>query len=585
MPTPAVTGSHRLRRRPPRHPARAGAVLAVVAALVLAACGGPAHHAGASGPSGSATTSTQPASSSGPPVTAATLALGEEGNPHNWNPLAAAAAGDPVLQTVAAAVLPSAFVVGPGLRPTRNAALVTAATQVSSSPQVIDYRINPEATWSDGTPVTAADFVYTWEADAGQRRFRDTGGHRFTPASTAGYDQVASVAQGAAGPDSVVVRFAVPDPDWRALFSPLLPARIGRRVGFDTGFTNPVTDLVSAGPFVVQSWRPGVDVVLARNPAWWGQGSALSTVTVDEVPNAGIGGVSVQQGQLDAAQLPFTPGGAKTLRATPGLSVWTGGSGVYDDLVPNERSGLFASVTVRRAVMLAVDRSALAQLAGTEGDVGAAPVANRAYLPGQPGYRNDRAALGPGGLTAGRALLAAAGYQRVGTTLETPTGKPVIVHLVVATTSTFTRLEATAVQSACRALGMTVSTRTAPAGSGLATLGRSGWDLALVARAVSAFPSILAARYASGSSANLAGYSSPAMDALVARVDRLHDGAARTAAVDAMDALAWRDAVDLPLLFEPQLLVSQSRYTGIAPSAGATGPAWDIADWAIPGGT
>lgn len=524
-------------------------------------------------------------SAGSPAVTDATMSLGEPGDPSNWNPLAAGAAGEPVVQVVAAAVLPSAYVVGRGLEVSRNASLVTSAREVSSDPQVVDYTIDPRASWSDGVPVTAADFVYTWEADSGRGGFRDLHGAAYTPASTTGYDQVASVGEGSAGARSVVVTFASPDPDWRALFSPLLPAQVGRRVGFDRGFTDPVTDLPSAGPFVVQSWRPGVGVVLVRNPAWWGKGAKLSRVTVDELPDAAVGGASVERGQLDAAQLGFSPGAAKALRSTAGLTVWTSGSGVYDDLVANTRSGPFADTAVRRAVMLAVDRSALAQLAGTEGDVGAAPVDNRAYLPGTTGYVEHTSALGHGGLAAGEALLTAAGYQRIGTTLETPAGRPVRVRLVVDTTSALTSLEVTAVSSACRALGMSVSTTVAAAGSGRAALGSSGWDLALVARRVGAFPSSLAAEYAPSSPADLSGMASPAMTAQVDLVDRLPDGATRTAAVERLDALAWSDAVDLPLLFQPQLLVAQSRYVGFGPSAAPGGPAWDAGDWEIPAGS
>ena len=513
------------------------------------------------------------------------MSLGEPGDPTNWNPLAAGGAGEAVVQVVAAAVLPSAYVVGPDLAVSRNSSLITSATLVSSDPQVVDYNIDPRATWSDGVPVSAADFVYTWEADSGRAGFRDRHGAAYSPASTAGYDQVASVRQGAGGPRSVVVTFASPDPDWRALFSPLLPAQIGRRIGFDRGFTDPVTDLPSAGPFVVQSWRPGVGVVLVRNPAWWGKVADVSTVSIDELPDSAVGGASVEAGQLDAAQLDFSPGAAKALRSTPGLTVWTGGSGVYDDLVANTRSGPFSDITLRRAVMLSVDRSALAQLAGTEGDLGAAPVDNRAYLPGEAGYVEHVSALGHGGLAAGEALLAAAGYQRVGTALETPTGRAVRVHLVVDTTSALAGLEVTAVSSACRALGMSVSTSVVAASPGRGKLGSSGWDLALVARRVAAFPSSLAAEYTPSSPADLSGFSSPAMTALVGLVDRLPDGAARSAAVGRLDMLAWSDAVDLPLLFQPQLLVAQSRYAGFGPSAAPAGPAWDVGDWEIPAGS
>ena len=38
-------------------------------------------------------------------------------------------------------------------------------TQADGRPGIaVTYRINPKATWGDGTPVTSADMVFTWEA-------------------------------------------------------------------------------------------------------------------------------------------------------------------------------------------------------------------------------------------------------------------------------------------------------------------------------------------------------------------------------------------------------------------------------------
>ena len=42
--------------------------------------------------------------------------------------------------------------------------LLAAAPTLSTSPkQVVTYKINPKAVWSDGTPITSADFKYTWD--------------------------------------------------------------------------------------------------------------------------------------------------------------------------------------------------------------------------------------------------------------------------------------------------------------------------------------------------------------------------------------------------------------------------------------
>src|SRR5581483_9449829 len=93
----------------------------------------------------------------------------------------------------------------------------TSAELTARDPkQVVTYKINPRATWSDGTPVTEADFEAQWKADSGANP-----AYRISSAN--GYEQIESVARGADDRE-VVVTFKQPYADWKGLFSPLYPA-------------------------------------------------------------------------------------------------------------------------------------------------------------------------------------------------------------------------------------------------------------------------------------------------------------------------------------------------------------------------
>ena len=65
------------------------------------------------------------------------------------------------------AVLPSAYVITPKLVPQVNTALLLSVEVISTSPLTVQYVINPSAVWSDGVPVSAADFVYAWRSQRG----------------------------------------------------------------------------------------------------------------------------------------------------------------------------------------------------------------------------------------------------------------------------------------------------------------------------------------------------------------------------------------------------------------------------------
>jgi peptide/nickel transport system substrate-binding protein len=553
--------------------------VALVAALAAAGCGGgpspqPDSTPGTL-PKSAVTAPAGPAASAhGPFATSATLDVGLAGEPADWNPLAAAPS--PALQAVAAAVLPSAFVAGPQGTAVSNGTLLTSVVSTGTAEQTVTYRIDPRATWSDGTPVTAADFVYTWQAQSGQSRFRDLGGRRFTPSATAGYRRITSVSAGAGDPDVVVVHLDGFDPDWTDLFSPLLAAHVARRIGFDRGFVDPVTALVSAGPFVVQSYQPGDDVVLVRNPRWWGPASDLASITVSFVDTPAIAVSSLERGQLDAAVTAFAPATVATLSATPGLAVSVGDSGTYDALVFDARSGPTTERAVRMALSLAVDRDALARAAVAAGDRGASPVDDRFFLPGTAGYEDDAPSPGgPAGLPAAVRLLRAAGFTRHGPTLVRA-GRAVRLALLVATTSPLASDEVAAVRAAATALGMAVTVTTPPAAA--AALRAHHYSLALVA--LRRTPAA-AAHYTGADPGDVTGYSGSAMDALVARLATVASVAERDALADRIDALAWTDAVDLPLLPVPSVLTVQSRYVDVTPDPFA-GIAWDAATWGIP---
>ena len=58
--------------------------------------------------------------------------------------------------------------------------------QTSTNPQTIVYKLNPKAEWSDGTPITADDFIYNWQAQSGNSQYTDVGGQPYDDASTTG---------------------------------------------------------------------------------------------------------------------------------------------------------------------------------------------------------------------------------------------------------------------------------------------------------------------------------------------------------------------------------------------------------------
>ena len=99
---------------------------------------------------------------------------------------------------------------------TTTAAGATTTTEAAvDSAMTLTVDIKPDAVWSDGTPITAADFVCTWNA------FLNTPGS----ISTAGWDQILSVAAGSSD-KQVVVEFTTVYAPYQGLFNQILPAHM-----------------------------------------------------------------------------------------------------------------------------------------------------------------------------------------------------------------------------------------------------------------------------------------------------------------------------------------------------------------------
>ncbi len=68
---------------------------------------------------------------------------------------------------VLGAVLPGAYHITAQGESAVNPNLVQQAELISTTPETVVYTLNPKAVWSDGVPITAADFIYDWQQQRG----------------------------------------------------------------------------------------------------------------------------------------------------------------------------------------------------------------------------------------------------------------------------------------------------------------------------------------------------------------------------------------------------------------------------------
>ena len=261
---------------------------------------------------------------------------------------------------VAQLTLPSAFTVpagsATGARTELNADLlesvkITEGTEVA--PTKVRYVLRPDAQWSDGTPVTGADFDYLHQQITGRSGVVDP----------AGYAMIDKLSVSAGG-RTVDVTFTGPDPDWRELFANLLPSHIYRTE--DRSFDSMMSGVpaASGGIFRVR----GVDTArgeirLDRNQRYWGETPARTdSIVLSAVPDSRTATQMLRTGQLQMLLTGEQGVTTESLAAVPGLRVRE--MTRRPDLVMtlNTTAPRMASLTNRTRVTDALDADALARI-------------------------------------------------------------------------------------------------------------------------------------------------------------------------------------------------------------------------------
>ncbi|MGW1253999.1 ABC transporter family substrate-binding protein [Streptomyces sp. NPDC002513] len=366
---------------------------------------------------------------------------------------------DAATSRIAGAVLPSMFRLDVNGRPQVNPAYLESAKVVSTEPkQVVVYRLNQQAVWSDGREIGADDFAAQWRALSGKDK-------AYWTARNAGYDRIQKIERGANNLE-VKVTFAKPYADWKSLFSPLYPKDVmGTPDSFNDGARRGLK--VTAGPFGLQSVdQKSGTVTLSRNPRWWGRPAKLSEIALVAVPRDQRA-AALADGKLDMAEIdpeeadriklakgsnplqgssPSTepsgsaspgaepdgsasPGTESSGNASPGTessgSASPGAAGpqtlngfvlrrslepASTQLALNGSRGPLADERVRRAVAQALDRTQLAGLVLKPLGLPAVPVGSHLALAGQDAYADGSGAIGNQDTKQALKLLAEAGW-------------------------------------------------------------------------------------------------------------------------------------------------------------------------------
>ena len=269
---------------------------------------------------------------------------------------------------------------------------------VSPDKLTYTFTLRPNARWTDGSPVRAADFVWSWQRvlepataseyayqlyyikgakayfEAGQAHLKDPK----TPAPDFGAVGISAVDE-----RTLVVTLENPTPYFLGLtaFMTYLPVNAACVEAHGSGWTRPA-NIVSNGPYRLTSWRFNDRIRLTKNPDYWNAGQVQSeTIDILPIEDVTAAYAAYEEGKVDFITTvplklvpPLIESGRTDFHVSPFLATY-----FYRF---NCTRKPFDDVRVRRAFAMAIDKKEI-----TEHVTRGGQVPTNAYCPaGLPGY-------------------------------------------------------------------------------------------------------------------------------------------------------------------------------------------------------
>ncbi len=432
--------------------------------------------------------------------------------------------------------------------------------------KVWTFKLRKGVKFSDGSPFTAEDVVFTYERVPK------------VPNSPSPFTLYLSAVDKGEAVDPQTVRVTTKEPSPLLLVNlaqlPIMSKKAASGAapeGKTTMELNSGDGLVGTGPYKFVSWKRGAELVLARNENYWGPKPAWDRIVYRPMTNAASRVASLLAGDVDMIEDPPTDDLAR-LKENKKLFVEQTPSArmIYvamDQFNAEKSPGIqgpdknpLKDKRVRQALSLAIDRNAIVQrvMGGA-----ALPAANLLPYP-MFGTSKERTAIPKADVEKAKALLKEAGYpEGFSITLGSPSGRYINdAKVAQAIASMWTRI---GVKTSVDALAPPVFFKSRDSYQFSAYL--AGWAVS-TGEMSNPLNSLLVTpdpKRGVGTT-NRGRYSNPEMDKLVAQASSTMDDKARSELLQKASGMVIDDYGILPIHFELSVWAMKSdlRYQGRA---------------------
>jgi peptide/nickel transport system substrate-binding protein len=431
--------------------------------------------------------------------------------------------------------------------------------KISNGNRTYTYTLRDDIKWSDGRPITTADFAFGWENGSKKENL--------WVALSSVVDRIESVRF----PDARTVEVTLKQPLSRLLAMSItssvgpVPKHIweGKPWLDATGNAELLKPTVVPGPYL-----PGEQSAerhtYRRNPNWWGKATNLDEITfVNANPQTVLELLKTRQVEWAVGFPPAQHAEAKTI---PNATVyeWTGGVASYRVMQFNLQRPLLSDKRVREALVRAINRADLVQFEDNLGEpqFGLYPNNFPFANPNVEKYNFD--------LNRAKALLQEAGLRLDGTVLKDSGGQPVRFEILWPTTSQPRGKMAAYAQQQWKQLGIEATVTGMDFNAMVAKYQQAkDFDIVMGAFSQSGIdPDGIKSQFTTNGTQNAGGYSNPRVDTLFEQGATEQDDAKRKQIYNEIQQLVVADLPQYSMLTLKSFTAFDKKVTGVAPLKG-----------------
>lgn len=460
----------------------------------------------------------------------------------------------------------------------------------SEAPQTWVYKIRPEAKWNDGTDITAEDFAWVYKHNAGA----EGPCPECDPAGSGGYDAMESVVGSDNGKTvTVTLKEGQKFAEWQFLFTQMYPAHVAAAQGFDletpegmkasSDYFAETQPTYSGGPFQVAQADLRQQIILERNPNYYGDPTPLDQITFRIITEQDALVTAMSNGEINGSSPQPNQDMVTQVGAMPGVLSHVGAGYQWEHLDLNLENEWLADVELRRAVFTAIDVNNINDRTFASFFPEVAQKMNHLFLESDESYFVDHISgtgQGSGDEAAALDILTAAGYTMEGDQL-TLDGEPVgPIRFVHTEGNQLRATTAQLVQQDLAEIGIPVEIETT-ADLGL-TLSEGDFDIMIFAWVGSpAFQTAGQQFWHSEGGGNYGSYSNPQVDQLVTDALNQIDLQAVADLLNQAMEIVVSEAYVLPISDKPVYAFASDDYLNIRPNFTNSGVPFNAEEWGL----